>query len=250
MYKIIQIGFNKCGTTSLHDFFLANNIASVHYKDCHGPIASFIYHNNKLGLPLLSGYDQYTAFLDMEYYVDGQGDRYVSLDFYQKLYEQYPEAIFILNERNVGDWLSSRKNHLSGRYIERNMLGMSLTEGEVIELWRSQYLAHIESVLFFFSCRPEANFIYLNIDNDQPNKLANNLRKFGVDIFRNELPHSLKTTDLEAKKRISLQVNALVSSAKTFEQTNKTLSEKIIIKAIELAPHRNDLKEIFNSLQD
>lgn len=242
MYKIIQIGFNKCGTTSLHEFFLANNIASVHYKDCHGPIASFIYHNNKLGLPLLSGYDQYTAFLDMEYYVDGQGDRYVSLDFYQKLYEQYPDAIFILNERNADDWLSSRKNHLSGRYIERNMLGMSLTEGEVIELWRLQYRTHIESVLKFFSTRATAKFIHLNIDKDQSNKLANSLKVFGVDIFLDELPHSLKTSDLEAKKRINLQVNALVSAAKIFQETDNILSDKIISKAIELAPHRNDLK--------
>lgn len=242
MHKIIQIGFNKCGTTSLHDFFLINKIASVHYKDCNGPIASFIYHNHKLGLPLLSGLDQYTAFLDMEYYVDGQGDRYVSLEFYQQLYEQYPEAIFILNERNVDDWLFSRKNHLSGRYIERNMIGMALTEDEVIELWRLQYLTHIESVLQFFSTRATAKFIHLNIDKDQSNKLANSLKGFGVDIFWDELPHSLKTSDLEAKKRINLQVNALVSAAKIFQETDNVLSNKIISKAIELAPHRSDLK--------
>jgi len=30
--KIFQIGFNKCGTTSIHQFLLNNGIRSVHWE--------------------------------------------------------------------------------------------------------------------------------------------------------------------------------------------------------------------------
>ena len=30
--RIFLIGFNKCGTTSFHDYFKANGIASVHWR--------------------------------------------------------------------------------------------------------------------------------------------------------------------------------------------------------------------------
>ena len=69
--KIFVIGFNKCGTTSLHKMFKRAGLTSAHYRH-HGAdglgviIGAQIDHNAAAGLPLLDGIDSADAYSDMD----------------------------------------------------------------------------------------------------------------------------------------------------------------------------------------
>ena len=60
---IFLIGFNKCGTTSFHDYFKANGISSVHWRA--NTLALTMQKNHNEGHPLLMGLDRWTAYTDM-----------------------------------------------------------------------------------------------------------------------------------------------------------------------------------------
>ena len=51
---IFLIGFNKCGTTSFHNYFKANGISSVHWRS--NTLALALYQLNQ-DRPLLEGID-------------------------------------------------------------------------------------------------------------------------------------------------------------------------------------------------
>ena len=77
--KIFVIGFNKCGTTSLHGLFKICNIASVHKSGL----------NTQEILKLATKYDAIT-----------DGNHYNFQDYYDK----YPNSLFILNTRPLKKW--------------------------------------------------------------------------------------------------------------------------------------------------
>jgi len=81
--KYFVIGFNKTATRTIHAFFIANGIKSQHWN------------NNR-------PWDthDYTAFSSV-------GDH----NDFKLLEKMYPNALFILNTRNLDDWLISRFKH-------------------------------------------------------------------------------------------------------------------------------------------
>lgn len=188
MKILFQIGFNKCGTMSLHNFFLNNDIKSIHWAGAK--LANKIYENKKNGVSLLSGYEEYQAFVDME---DADKQQYVAIDLFKDLYRQYPDAIFIFNDRNVEKWIQSRLKH--GLYAKRCMEAIGLNSiDEVKEYWRKQYIDHKHNVLEFFG--DKLNFIYFKIDEKNSNdKLIEGLLKNKVDIKNKFFPHAQKTSD-------------------------------------------------------
>ena len=121
--KIFIIGFNKCGTRTLHHFFKKNGLDSRHYicknKNKNKNIASQIYKNKYENKLLLDGIDHYDVYSDME------NIHSVTLLYAQYLFKeldtQYPNSKFILNTRNVEKWLTSRQNHPGGKgkYIKK-----------------------------------------------------------------------------------------------------------------------------------
>ena len=61
--RIFVIGFNKCGTTSFHDYFRANDIRSVHWRG--NTLALALHDNLAAGRPPLLGMEDWTAYMDM-----------------------------------------------------------------------------------------------------------------------------------------------------------------------------------------
>ena len=53
--KIFQIGFNRCGTKTIHDYLCANGLQGVHWDK--GRLAKRIFTNRQLGRDLISGYE-------------------------------------------------------------------------------------------------------------------------------------------------------------------------------------------------
>ena len=87
--RYFQIGFRKCGTTSIAAFFNRNGIPCIHHD--RGHLGCRMQQNLRQGAPLLAGYDeQYRAFANMEYYfADGYFEGY---KLYRELMESYEDS--------------------------------------------------------------------------------------------------------------------------------------------------------------
>ena len=107
--RIFLIGFNKCGTTSFHDYFTANGIASVHWRA--NTLALALHCNRAKGRPLLEGVDRWTAYTDMNCIPGSPWGRSNSdgapliegCRYFRELHRDYPESLFILNTRDAFD---------------------------------------------------------------------------------------------------------------------------------------------------
>ena len=121
--RIFLIGFNKCGTTSFHDYFKANGIASVHWRA--NTLALALHHNRTEGRPLLEGIDHWTAYTDMNCipgspWGQSNSDSAALIEgcrYFRELHRDYPDALFILNTRDplIGcapDFSTTRDNSL------------------------------------------------------------------------------------------------------------------------------------------
>lgn len=91
MKKIFCIGFNKTGTTSLHFFF-----KSLGFSSDHSSIWPYLTHSNH----------NIDYFLEFDCFTDGEMSNVHFLN------SKFPESLFILNSRNIRDWLRSRVKHV------------------------------------------------------------------------------------------------------------------------------------------
>lgn len=158
--KIFQIGFNKCGTTSLHEMFIESGLNSIHWGG--GNIAKKIYSNIKQNKQLLDGVDQYDCYTDIE---DVDTNSFPFIQNYELLDKMYPNSIFILNTRPLDNWIRSILNHQSGLYANtfKKVLGVK-TDEELVRIWSDQWIDHHNKVIEYFKDRN--NFIQFNIETE------------------------------------------------------------------------------------
>ena len=175
MKKIFIIGFNKIGTRSLHIYFSANGIKSVHWDKAK--LASTIDFNYKNNKNILEGYENYTAFSDME---DSARNIYAYLTYYKEFDKQYPESKFILNIRYIEDWIKSRNLHGKGNYIRDACKLLGLSKEKVNDKWRKDYKNHIINVKEYFSDKPNKLLIF-DIDKDEISKINKFFPEYNLD---------------------------------------------------------------------
>lgn len=112
--KVFCIGFNKTGTTSLHEYFEQAGLSSSHDP-------GYQANTRTMDEAELRAYlDAYDAFSD--------GER----ANVPRLLELYPDAKFVLNTRGLKSWLESRVKHvfrLEGAALEGPGVGHS-SKGE------------------------------------------------------------------------------------------------------------------------
>ena len=175
--KIFIIGFNKCGTRTLHHFFSQNGLSCIHWDD--GKLAKQMKKNVIQKKPILRGYAHINVFSDMEFI---HGKRRVFIEGYKwfkKLDAQFPNSKFILNTRNVNNWIKSRCKHKNGQYIEehKKVFGVKQSK-ELTKLWKKEWTKHHQNVLAHFRNRPETLCVF-NIETDNVHKL--------IDFFQNDI---------------------------------------------------------------
>jgi hypothetical protein len=128
--KYFVIGFNKTATITIHNLFLLNGIKSQHDNDWN--------------------LDKYDAFSDNR-----------DLSVYRELTIKYPDAIFILNIRNIKEWILSRVNHgiiykrICGTDISREWewkWAYPMSESKILDKIEIRN-THIQSVLNHFKSR-------------------------------------------------------------------------------------------------
>ena len=181
--KIFVIGFNKCGTTSLHKMFKRAGLTSSHYRH-HGAdglgviIGAQIDHNAAAGLPLLDGIDGAHAYSDMDMcdkrsYLSGIGQ-------FRQLDRQYPGSRFILNTRDPYSWLNSRCRHFNGGYLRRAMAQAGVRDVQTMrEIWLHDWHAHHAALQVHFATRSD-QFLIFDIARDDPRKLCAFLPEYGL----------------------------------------------------------------------
>lgn len=171
MKKIFFIGMNRCATKSFHFLFKGSGYRSFHYS-CSGNHKSIILaeqmlHNINNFYPILRGIDESNVYSDMfwhreDMWIDG-------VKFYEELYNDYPDAYFILQTRDMKDWLVSKNNHKKGDYIKRCGKYWHKRDEEMLKWFEQDRNEHHEEVLSFF--KNKNRFLQYNIDSDEITKL-------------------------------------------------------------------------------
>lgn len=132
-----------------------------------GDIALGMFRNLMNGRDLLRGMN-FDYYGDMEAFLtDGENVfHFQGCKQYRILDIQYPESRFILNVRNVDDWVMSRLKHYS-RYP--GIVRKSYGSVDLEKVWREEYSIHHESVIDYFKNRD--NLLVYDIDHDDASKI-------------------------------------------------------------------------------
>lgn len=206
---IFQIGFNRCGTTSIAKFFKENGYSAAHWEK--GTLAVGMELARLEEQPLLTYCKEFDIYTDLEkvnmwrlpelkwrypifrkYLKKVDEDMSVkppiyAYKYYQFLEEQYPESKFILNTRDKTGWIESRLNlnkNKNNRITYRSCkCGDNFHESkdELIKCWEEEWDNHHEKVLEYFSDKEE-RLLYFNIEKDKIEKLINFFPELELDI--------------------------------------------------------------------
>ena len=200
--RIFLIGFNKCGTTSFHDYFKANKITSVHWRA--NTLALALQRNQTAGQPLLKGIDQWTAYTDM---ICIPGSPWGSSNstnapliegcrWFKALHHDYTDALFILNTRDPFQWLQSRLNHDKGQFAAAYLEALAL-EGvrnrrQLKRRWLHDWYQHHAEVMAYFQTHAAKQLLVFHISESSERQLNRFLTPY-FDIEAGHFPHHHKS---------------------------------------------------------
>jgi hypothetical protein len=208
--KIFQIGFNKCGTNSIHNYLAANGVKSVHWD--RGKLAKRMFANLAKGEKLLAGYERFDAFSDMEF-LDTDGTYLEGYKLFRDLAAQYPDAVFILNTRDREAWIQSRLEHGTRPYLSRHMLHLKTNSVDAVtDHWREEWDRHHRSVIEFFMGKP-LRFFVCKIETDLPYLLNDKLPECALDAARYQLRNPRRPLLLRRLQWALQQAKSLFGSA-------------------------------------
>lgn len=171
--KVFCLGFNKTGTSSLHQFFLAAGLRSVH--DDRWPAWTWIPE----GKQILQRFDAYS---------DGEHCNF------KMLKQWFPDSAFVLNTRPHRDWLRSRVKHVLrlGNMSKREALqhpGLGKMACEffvkpelAIRKWLLEKVIFEDIVEQFFSGDPAFIKIDVTAEADWVSRLVVHLNQLGFQI--------------------------------------------------------------------
>lgn len=172
--RIIVVGIPKCGTTSLQQFFLKLGFKSVHYnfKNSLGThhVGQVMEQNKKESLPLLGGALQsFNAFTQMDC-CDGRVCTFPQMTMLTDLLEQYPDAYYILNTRNIDHHIHSimHWSDYAKRLSSFGQFGWTSDPAQNVRAigdWISNHNRHARTT---FSLKKYAHVKFLEIAIDEP----------------------------------------------------------------------------------
>ncbi len=163
MRKVILLGLPKCGLTSFKETFREAGCNVAHWKNEKGEYIGELMNRAYLEKkPLLHYVSEYNAFTQMEV-IDRESNYCIfpKTMFFKELYEQNPDALFILNYRPVF-------NHVRS-IINWNNMQERLAHFGIINL--AEWIAvHNYTIRNFFKDKP--NFIQFNIETETIKKIS------------------------------------------------------------------------------
>ena len=165
---IFQIGFNKCGTASIHYFLQRSGLQSLHWL--RGILARVMSGRIDANEDPIQDFPNAIGFTDMiAFGARKLIEPYKRFDY---LHEWYPEGLFVLNTRDREKWIASRLSHVAGNIPLSASYArfFKMSETEVPDFWRAEWDTHHALVREFFAGAP--NFLEFDIEKDDPQKLV------------------------------------------------------------------------------
>ncbi|WP_041527229.1 sulfotransferase [Paracoccus aminophilus] len=130
--RVFQIGFNKCGTKFLTELFELNGFRGAHWAG--GALAEDIAYSKAVGREPLQRWKWATIFTDMESVHRMTMPMLEGFKEYKYLDESFPNSIFVLNTRNIEDWIVSRYAHQGRSYPVWHAAHLGSSLGELAEV--------------------------------------------------------------------------------------------------------------------
>ena len=176
---IILLGFPKSGTTSFTWLFNKLHIKSFHWTfrnetDYIGSWIKKLKHRNQKLLSFIDEkYYHNCAVTQMDICINQNNAYWPQLIDYKQLYEEYPDATFILNMRDTEDILKSMKkwNNYDKRLLKYNPELVEHFEGNNDEKIIQLINKHFYDVKLFFQNKHDAKFLTYHIIHDDITKL-------------------------------------------------------------------------------
>ncbi|MGQ0429320.1 MAG: sulfotransferase [Gammaproteobacteria bacterium] len=181
--RVVQIGFNKCGTRSFQRLFERAGHPVVQHK-IRRPLrrsrkaACVIQRNLRAGRRIFAGMEEDVLYAGLIHQTEHES--FEAIRHFREMLRDYPDTILILNLRDREDWIRSRLRHGRGELLRRVMRqrGVS-TEAEVAELWRQEWDRHLADVREAMRDRP-GQLIEFNLDRDPVEMLIQRLPGYGL----------------------------------------------------------------------
>lgn len=199
--KIFCIGLNKTGTSSLHEAFELLGYSSIHHVGKEGKIMDFLNTNNRIGKPILEGIDHYNAYSDFS-----------ASSYFKKLDKQYPNSKFILNVRNIDDWIRSREKHVLRKTNLDKLREKNPNNGWYHidkKAWEEEFKKHQSNVLNYFKDRDKDLLVFDVCAGDDWDKLCSFLNVSLPNFpfpFKNKAPEPQSFT-----QKINISIKTLVN---------------------------------------
>jgi len=148
--RVFQIGFNKCGTSSIWKRLQELGLRSCHLRTEDRRNVTLVMQSNLAeGRNILSGLEEYDGFTDLEYQSE---DTFVEgYRLFREIKAQVPDSRFILNLRDRQKWIASRLDHNDGAYAAALMKVHGLQDkAQLTRKWEHDWDTHVAEVTDFF----------------------------------------------------------------------------------------------------
>lgn len=181
--RVVQVGFNKCGTRSFQRLFEGAGHRVVQHK-IRRPLrrsrkAAFVIQQNlRAGRRVFAGMEDYVLYAGLIHQTETES--FEAIRHFREILRDYPDTILILNTRNREDWIRSRLGHGRGELLRRVMRQRGVgTAEEVADIWRREWDQHHAEVRAAMKDWP-AQLIEFNLDTDPVQKLIDQLPGYGL----------------------------------------------------------------------
>lgn len=165
---IFQIGFNKCGTASIHYFLQRSGLQSLHWL--RGVLARVMSGRIDANEDPIQDFPNAIGFTDMlAFGARKLIEPYKRFDY---LHQWYPDALFILNTRDREKWIASRLSHVAGGIKMSTSYAhfLKIPEHNIPDFWRAEWETHHALAREYFAGMP--NFLEFHIEKDDSSTLA------------------------------------------------------------------------------
>lgn len=187
---IILLGFPKSGTTSFTWLFNKLGMKSFHwvFRNDTDYIGNWIKKMKIKKQKLLSfipeKYYHNCAITQMDICINKKDAYWPQLLDYKQLYEEYPDALFILNMRDTDEILQSMKkwNEYDKRLLNYNPELVKNFEGTNDEKIKKLINHHFYKVKLFFQNKPLSKFLTYHIIHDDISKLNKYIDTKGLNF--------------------------------------------------------------------
>lgn len=217
--KIILLGLPKSGTMSFQCMFESLGMRSIHQlTEDNQQIAMIIKQNKEDNLPLFTGVEEFDCITELNVCYSEKENYWPQIYDFKQIYNENPNALFILNKRDKFKILNSFKNwnyqgvSLYDRFLKYNP---DIVSENSDEAFLNFIDSHYSKIASFFEQLPKANFVEFDIEKDNIKKLK---VFFDIGNFK-KLPFENSRKSKDSKLKL---IKKIIKKLYSFFYTKKT----------------------------